>query len=59
MKETYVYISMPFIMLLFCFVPPSQANQSPSSTCVKCHTDDATLKTLFIPPSIPVSEGEG
>jgi len=30
------------------------------SGCVKCHTDDATLKALFIPPSGPASsEGEG
>jgi hypothetical protein len=30
------------------------------SGCVKCHTDDATLKSLFKPPSGPASsEGEG
>lgn len=30
------------------------------SGCVKCHTDDATLKALFKPPSGPASsEGEG
>jgi hypothetical protein len=59
MKEIYAYISMSIIMLLICFVSPSWSDQPPSNTCVKCHTDDATLKTLFIPPSIPISEGEG
>jgi|BarGraNGADG00312_1021997.scaffolds.fasta_scaffold410567_1 hypothetical protein len=30
------------------------------SGCVKCHTDAATLKALFIPPTGPASsEGEG
>lgn len=29
------------------------------STCVKCHTDDATMKSLFVPPAQVESEGEG
>jgi hypothetical protein len=29
------------------------------SSCVKCHTDAATMKTLFVPPVLAASEGEG
>ncbi len=29
------------------------------SSCVKCHTNDATIKSLFVPPAQGSSEGEG
>ena len=29
------------------------------SVCVKCHTDEATLKSLFTPPKLAAEEGEG
>jgi len=29
------------------------------SSCVKCHTSDATMKELFVPPTLAASEGEG
>lgn len=29
------------------------------STCVKCHTDDATMQRLFVAPPLAASEGEG
>lgn len=32
---------------------------SKESTCVKCHTDEAALKSLFKPPKISAEEGEG
>jgi hypothetical protein len=59
MKKPVVYISVSFIMLLLCFISSSLAIQPSGNTCVKCHTNDSTLKMLFIPPNVPVSEGEG
>jgi hypothetical protein len=32
---------------------------SGDSSCIKCHTDEAALKSQFIPPMIKVEEGEG
>ena len=32
---------------------------SKESTCVKCHTDETVLKSLFKPPKISLEEGEG
>lgn len=32
---------------------------TPSSGCVGCHTDEAMLKSLFTPPTLGPSEGEG
>jgi len=29
------------------------------SACVRCHTDEGTLKTLFTPPAPSDAEGEG
>ncbi len=29
------------------------------STCVTCHTDSETMKSLFVPPAMSASEGEG
>jgi hypothetical protein len=29
------------------------------SSCVKCHTNDATIKSLFVAPAQSSSEGEG
>lgn len=29
------------------------------SGCVGCHTSDATMKSLFVPPVLPEAEGEG
>ncbi|MCX5825467.1 MAG: hypothetical protein NTY86_18740 [Deltaproteobacteria bacterium] len=27
--------------------------------CVRCHTDEALMKSLFVPPKIDGGEGEG
>jgi len=29
------------------------------TSCATCHTDEKTLKTLFVPPELSASEGEG
>jgi len=29
------------------------------SSCVKCHTEEGTLKSLFVPPTATAEEGEG
>ncbi len=61
MKKNTIFISMLFIILLFYLASPahSKSNQAQVSACVKCHTNDQILKTLFIPPKVQASEGEG
>jgi len=29
------------------------------SGCVRCHTDEALMRSLFVPPKIDSGEGEG
>lgn len=29
------------------------------SSCIRCHTDEAALESLFVPPRTPAGEGEG
>ena len=30
-----------------------------TNSCVTCHTNDMLMKSLYKPPSLPPSEGEG
>jgi hypothetical protein len=52
-----------FIVLVFFIflVSPSmvEASAQKDSACIRCHTDESTLKSLFIPPKIEAGEGEG
>jgi hypothetical protein len=59
MKKTAVYALVSCFMFLFGFISPSPANQLQKSTCINCHTNDAVLKSLFTPPKVEASEGEG
>jgi hypothetical protein len=51
---------LSWLVLIGClFVAPATTAWAAESACVKCHTDEATLKTLFTPPTLPDAEGEG
>jgi hypothetical protein len=54
--NTYPWILMPVFVLS---ISPVAIAASHESSCVKCHTDEAALKSLFTPPRIKVEEGEG
>jgi hypothetical protein len=45
--------------LIFLFHNLIVAASQKESGCVKCHTDEAALKSLFKPPKISLEEGEG
>lgn len=48
------------LALSFVFLAAGVANAAgQTSGCVKCHTDETTLKSLFSPPKVAVSSGEG
>ena len=42
-----------------CFVFAAIGTFAAESSCVTCHTSDATMKTLFVPPVLAEAEGEG
>ena len=48
------------ILCAFLLATPASTTFAAESACVKCHTSDATLKSLFTPPT-PTGgeEGEG
>jgi hypothetical protein len=46
-----------FLFFLFAIGMANAADQT--SGCVKCHTDEAIMKSLFSPPKIAASSGEG
>lgn len=45
-----------FFLLISALVSESVSKES---GCIKCHTDEAILKSLFTPPKIEGEEGEG
>jgi hypothetical protein len=49
-----------WLILIVCLLAaPASTTFAAESACVKCHTNDATLKTLFTPPTQTEGEGEG
>jgi len=59
MKRKYVYASLCLsyvVVVLFLF---SQIASAAESGCIKCHTDEQLLKSLYKPKQITSSEGEG
>ena len=52
MKKIALY---SILLVLFGGVAVAQTD----SGCVTCHTDEALLKSLFLPPKIDSGEGEG
>lgn len=53
-----IMIAVFSFFLIFSFLNSAPAALKESG-CVKCHTDEATLKSLFKPPKISLEEGEG
>ena len=48
------------LALSFVFLAAGVVNAAEqASGCVKCHTDETMLKSLFSPPKIAASSGEG
>jgi hypothetical protein len=54
-----VFILLPFMFVFLSLVYFLQAGQAGESGCIKCHTDEQTLKTLHKPVKSDTSEGEG
>jgi hypothetical protein len=53
-------LRLSWLILFVCLLAaPTSTTFAAESACVKCHTDDATLKTLFTPPTQAEGEGEG
>jgi hypothetical protein len=55
MRKIVIYFIFVFLFY-YGLVPESFSKES---ACVKCHTDEAVLKSLFKPPKISAEEGEG
>ncbi len=56
-RRSLAYIAAACGLCLFLL---SGADTPGSSSCIKCHTDESTLKSLVKPPKTPAaSEGEG
>lgn len=48
-----------FFIFLFLLMPFQEAAAASINTCADCHADEALIKSLFKPPVLPKSEGEG
>ncbi|MCX8022176.1 MAG: hypothetical protein N2745_05320 [Syntrophorhabdaceae bacterium] len=61
MKRKYLYgtlvVSVAVTFLFFMFL--SQDVDSAENGCIKCHTDESLLKSLYKPKKIDAAEGEG
>ena len=51
-------ILLAFSLLIFTASTVSSFAEQ-NSGCVKCHTDDAVMKSLFLPQKIAAGSGEG
>jgi len=56
-KSRIVAGAVLFLAILLLLSAPTTAKNE--SSCVACHTDDATLKRLCKVPEIPTGEAEG
>lgn len=50
---------LQYLLFACLLAAPASTTFAAESACVKCHTSDATLKTLFTPPTQVEGEGEG
>ncbi|MBE0556326.1 MAG: hypothetical protein IH628_03755 [Proteobacteria bacterium] len=55
MRKTVVY-SVAFAVVVF---GAAAAVAQTDSGCVRCHADEARMKSLFVAPKIDGGEGEG
>ncbi len=56
-KPVFVTATILAIFLVIACLP--SALSSEITTCVQCHTSDRILKSLYKPPQVDTSEGEG
>jgi hypothetical protein len=56
MREKII-ISLSVVSLLFFSSFPTFA--ADEASCIKCHTNDAMMKSLYKPLPMPAGEGEG
>jgi len=54
-----VFGLLQYLLFACLLAAPASTTFAAESACVKCHTSDATLKTLFTPPTQVEGEGEG
>jgi hypothetical protein len=53
MKKMALYL-VAFVLFIY-----GAAVAETGGGCVRCHTDEALMKSLFVPPKIDSGEGEG
>ncbi len=56
MKKVLLFASYLLALLLFGTLPAAAAEEV---SCIKCHTNDALMKTLHQPPPVQAGAGEG
>lgn len=49
---------VPAIFMFLALLLPALSSAA-GSGCLRCHGDEATMKSLFVPPKGGASEGEG
>jgi len=59
MKRKTTFVLLPFMLIFLSFFCLGQLVQANESSCVKCHTNEQTLKTLHKPVKSASSEEEG
>lgn len=58
--KRYLSLALVFIVLSTFSGPSlSASTQAGPSGCVDCHTDESSLKALYVPPKIEASKGTG
>ena len=59
-KEGIMKKKVLLVFSLFIFVVGAVSSfAEQNSGCVRCHTDDAVMKSLFMPPKTAAGGGEG
>lgn len=53
MKRNFFYVIALFLLW------SGYASAGQQSGCVRCHTDEGMMKSLFVPPKLEGGEGEG
>ncbi|MDD5008906.1 MAG: hypothetical protein PHU49_09830 [Syntrophorhabdaceae bacterium] len=59
MKSKFAFVLIIVLALSITISCLPIALSSEITTCVQCHTSDRILKSLYKPPKIDTSEGEG
>jgi hypothetical protein len=59
MNRKHAYLFFFTVLCAFFYIPASSAQDT--NGCIQCHTDEAKLKALYVPPELKfdLDEGEG